>query len=311
MSDPQDPPQELIGPSAVRLDAHAEDWREAVRLAGALLRDNGIAGESYTDAMIRVVEEHGPYIVITPGFALTHARPDDSVSRTGMSFVRLAEPVAFGHEANDPVRIVMGLAATGDGAHQSAMANLAGVLADPERRAALDTAEDPAQVLRALDAELPPTQRARGTTDPTAAPGTTATAGATTTGAAATTGTTGAAAARGTIDGPPPSDDATTTGPTVPSKNLILTVCGNGLGTSLFLKNTAEKVLDAWGWTPYLNVEATDTISAKGKAKDADLIFTSGAIAETLGDVGVPVHVIENFTSTDEIDGALRRLYDV
>ena len=95
------------------------------------------------------------------------------------------------------------------------------------------------------------------------------------------------------------------------TNNLILTVCGNGLGTSLFLKNTLEQVLTAWGWAPFLTVEATDTISAKGKAKDADLILTSGEIARTLGDVGVPVRVIENFTSTAEIDAALRDSYDV
>src|SRR5699024_11948207 len=53
---------------------------------------------------------------------------------------------------------------------------------------------------------------------------------------------------------------------TVPSKNLILTVCGDGLGTSLFLKNTAEQVLDRWGWSPDLDIQATDTISAKGRA---------------------------------------------
>ncbi|GAA1761090.1 PTS sugar transporter subunit IIA [Kocuria aegyptia] len=95
------------------------------------------------------------------------------------------------------------------------------------------------------------------------------------------------------------------------SRNKILTVCGNGLGTSLFLKNTLEQVLDRWGWSRYLTVEATDTISARGKAKEADLILTSGEIARTLGDVGVPVKVIENFTSTTELDAALRELYDV
>lgn len=62
----------------------------------------------------------------------------------------------------------------------------------------------------------------------------------------------------------------------VPSKGKILTVCGNGLGTSLFLKNTLDQVLDEWGWSPYLNVEATDTISAKGRAKEADFLLTSG-----------------------------------
>ncbi|MDN5901432.1 MAG: PTS sugar transporter subunit IIB, partial [Brachybacterium sp.] len=97
----------------------------------------------------------------------------------------------------------------------------------------------------------------------------------------------------------------------VPSQKLILTVCGNGLGTSLFLKNTAEQVLDRWGWSSYLDIEATDTISAKGQAKDADVILTSGAIAETLGEVGVPVEIIENFTSKAEIDAVLRRIYAI
>src|SRR5699024_305083 len=106
-------------------------------------------------------------------------------------------------------------------------------------------------------------------------------------------------------------DRAPTDPDTVPSKNLLLTVCGNGLGTSLFLKNTAEQVLDRWGWSPYLDIQATDTISAKGRAQDADVILTSGAIAETLGDLGVPVEVIEDFTSQPEIDAALRRVYAV
>ena len=54
------------------------------------------------------------------------------------------------------------------------------------------------------------------------------------------------------------------------TSNLILTVCGNGLGTSLFLKNTLEQVLGTWGWAPFITVEATDTISANGRAKEAE-----------------------------------------
>ncbi len=70
-------------------------------------------------------------------------------------------------------------------------------------------------------------------------------------------------------------------------------------------------MLSTWGWAPFIKVEATDTISAKGRAKEADLILTSGEIARTLGDVGVHVKVIENFTSTREIDSTLRDSYDV
>lgn len=272
---------DLVPVSAIRLDATATDWRDAIRLSGELLTDAGIAGPSYTRVMIEVVEEHGPYIVIAPGFALAHARPDESVASTGLSFLRLSEPVEFGHKSNDPVQLVMALASVDSKAHQKALASLARVLGNPERRRALDTATSPEAVLAALGVGGEP----KKTADAGSAPAATDRTETTERAAGHSTGT--------------------------PSKGLVLTVCGNGLGTSLFLKNTTEQVLDRWGWGPYLTIEATDTISAKGRAKEADFLLTSGAIAQTLGDVGVPVEVIENFTSQAEIDAALRRRYDV
>ena len=277
---------ELLSPSTILLDADAADWREAIRRSGELLVSTGATDPAYTEAMIRTVEEHGPYIVIAPGFALAHSRPDESVHRTGMSFVRLAEPIAFGNAANDPVTLVMALAAADSSAHREALAALAGVLADPARRSLLDAARTREDVLAALGADgAGPGERSAEDSR---------------SGAEARTDTGSGSGTGAMVDA-----DA------VPSKKLLLTVCGNGLGTSLFLKNTAEQVLDRWGWSSHLDVQATDTISAKGRAKDSDAILTSGAIADTLGEVGVRVEVIENFTSQAEIDAALRRIYAV
>lgn len=39
--------------------------------------------------------------------------------------------------------------------------------------------------------------------------------------------------------------------------------------------------------------------------------MTSGEIGKTLGDLGVPMVIIENFTSEQEIDAALREVYDI
>ena len=279
---------ELLSPSTILLDADAADWREAIRRSGELLVSTGATDPAYTEAMIRTVEEHGPYIVIAPGFALAHSRPDESVHRTGMSFVRLAEPIAFGNAANDPVTLVMALAAADSSAHREALAALAGVLADPARRSLLDAARTREDVLAALAADgAGPGERS------------------------AEDSRSGAGAGTDTGSGSGSGTGAMVDADAVPSKKLLLTVCGNGLGTSLFLKNTAEQVLDRWGWSSHLDVQATDTISAKGRAKDSDAILTSGAIADTLGEVGVRVEVIENFTSQAEIDAALRRIYAV
>lgn len=252
---------ELLSAPCIALDVAADTWQESITAAGQLLERADIAEAAYTQAMIDSVESNGPYIVVAPGFAFAHARPSSAVHRTGMSWVRLARPVAFGHKTNDPVSLVVALAATDAGAHNTAMAELAKLLGDTDKRAALDAAATPGELLAAL----------------------------------------GAAPAEAK------SEPATTS----QAKNLILTVCGNGLGTSLFLKNTLEQVLSTWGWAPFIRVEATDTISAKGRAKEADLILTSGEIARTLGDVGVPVKVIENFTSTREVDATLRDSYEV
>lgn len=256
----------LLADRSIDLAARASSWQDAIRQAGALLEATGQVEPAYTQAMIDSVEEKGPYIVVAPGFAFAHARPSEAIHETTMSWLKLEQPVEFGHKKNDPVDLVVALAATDSSSHQKAMAEIAGLLG--KRRAELDAATTIGELRAILD------------------------------GPAADASGAASAAASGS------ATRATT-------KDKILTVCGNGLGTSLFLKNTLEGVLGQWGWAPFITVEATDTISAKGKAKEADLIMTSGEIAHTLGDVGVPVHIIEDFTSAAEIDAALRERYDI
>ncbi|MET8183511.1 PTS sugar transporter subunit IIA [Streptomyces sp. NPDC005336] len=260
---------DMLPVESIRLDVRAADWREAIGIAGGLMVETGVTTDEYTGEMVANVEENGPYIVIAPGVAFAHSRPSPAVRKTGMSWVRLAEPVEFGHESNDPVTLVVALAAQDSGAHTSAMAGLARLLGDPDTTAALAAAPTPEALYTVL-----------------------------------------------TGDGQAPADTApekprATPGSTASSMHKILTVCGNGVGTSLFLKNTLEQVLDRWGWSAFITVEATDTISAKGKASEAVALLTSREIARTLGDVGRPVKVIQDFTSTAEVDAVLRDTYDV
>jgi PTS system ascorbate-specific IIA component len=115
---------------AIVLGARATDWRDAVRLAGDALVDSGCTTAEYTEAMIRMVDDHGPYIVIAPGLALAHARPGPEVRCDGISVVTLAEPVEFGHAHNDPVRVVIGLAGVAADGHLEAVAQLANAFND-------------------------------------------------------------------------------------------------------------------------------------------------------------------------------------
>jgi len=84
-----------LSDDAVVLGAQLADWRAALRLAGELLSKIGATDLSYGEDMVRVVEEHGPYIVIAPGLALAHAKPGPSVYRDALVVVTLAEAIDF------------------------------------------------------------------------------------------------------------------------------------------------------------------------------------------------------------------------
>ncbi|MGO1544726.1 MAG: PTS sugar transporter subunit IIA [Gulosibacter sp.] len=136
--------------SAIQFNANASDWRAAIRISGDLLVSSGATTDEYTEAMVKTVEELGPYMVIAPGFALAHARPSEAVKQTGLSWVKLAEPVEFGSAANDPVDLVVGLAALDHDSHIQIMSKLAGVLANSEVLARLRASTDPEEIRAAL-----------------------------------------------------------------------------------------------------------------------------------------------------------------
>ncbi len=138
--------QDALPNTSFQLDGHADDWREAIRLAGQRLTSSGFATIAYTDEMIAAVEQHGPYMVIAPGLALAHSRPSPAVLKTGMSWVRLVSPVEFGHAQNDPVSLVIGLAAVDETEHIDVLAMLSRSLGDQSKRAALDNAQSPAEI---------------------------------------------------------------------------------------------------------------------------------------------------------------------
>jgi len=136
--------------SAIVIAAHAADWRAAVTLAADALAASGAAKPEYALEMIRMIEEHGPYVVIAPGLALAHARPGPEVLADGLSIVTLAEPVRFGHPHNDPVNVVLGLAIVSADEHLAAVAALANVFNDSSAIAELAAATTAQEVQRIM-----------------------------------------------------------------------------------------------------------------------------------------------------------------
>jgi mannitol/fructose-specific phosphotransferase system IIA component (Ntr-type) len=117
---------ELITEETVLLADEVENWQDAIRFASKPLLENGSIEPSYVEAMIRSIQETGPYVVITPKVAIPHARPEEGVNILSMSLLRLKKSVLFGEEK--PVHLVIVLAATDDESHLRALAELTELL---------------------------------------------------------------------------------------------------------------------------------------------------------------------------------------
>jgi len=116
--------RELLTEKTIELKVKVNDWEEAIRIGGDLLVNNGFVEPRYVDAMVRNVKEMGPYIVIAPGVAIPHARPEDGVKQVCMSLITLEKPVNFGSKSNDPTYIVICLGALNNNLHLMAISEL-------------------------------------------------------------------------------------------------------------------------------------------------------------------------------------------
>jgi len=141
---------QALAEGSISVRATASNWKQAIELAGEALVTSQRTTTQYTEAMVQAFEELGPYMVIAPGIALAHARPSEAVLGTGLSLITLSEPVVFGSEANDPVRLVIGLAAVDHDSHIDLMAALSDLLMDVMKVNMLLQAENVEQVRELL-----------------------------------------------------------------------------------------------------------------------------------------------------------------
>ena len=111
----------------IRIQVLANSWQDAITKAGSILLENKDIEQEYVQAMIDAVINMGPYIVLSPGFALAHAEPSEHVIRNSMSLITLEEPVSFG-SVNDPVSVILCIACIDKSSHIDSLQKIAGKL---------------------------------------------------------------------------------------------------------------------------------------------------------------------------------------
>lgn len=125
--------QDLLTDDKILIHVKVNDWREAIERASEPLLANKSINAKYVTAMENSVEKFGPYIVIGPGIALAHARPEDGVAKLDVSVASLAKPVEFGNEANDPVKIIFVLSAIDSYSHLNILKAIVNLINKPNK----------------------------------------------------------------------------------------------------------------------------------------------------------------------------------
>ncbi|WGK68166.1 PTS sugar transporter subunit IIA [Candidatus Haliotispira prima] len=135
--------EHLLSKQTMAVWAEADTWQEAVKLGTDLLERAGVVKPEYYHSILKNVENSGPYFLLGPGIAMPHARPEGGVLETGFSLVTLKKGVNFGDPENDPVRILLTMAAKdATTQNEEAIVQVVELLDDEERVAGLCDASD-------------------------------------------------------------------------------------------------------------------------------------------------------------------------
>lgn len=120
--------EKLLNLSLVEVGAEANNWEEAVRIAGLVLFKNQKIENRYIESMVKTVKIMGPYIVIAKGVAMPHGRPEDGVLENSLAIISLKEPVVFGSSDFDPVSLIFAICAKDSEGHIELLKDLSSIL---------------------------------------------------------------------------------------------------------------------------------------------------------------------------------------
>lgn len=141
----------LLPASNIELDVECADWRDAIRRSVQPLVERGYIESRYIDAMIANMEENGPYIVLSKGFAVPHEGLEQGSIKVGMYLIRLKTPVPFGADELDLVEFVCCLSAVDHKTHLKSFFNLVNMLRDNEFKQLLHDCNTPEEAAAIIE----------------------------------------------------------------------------------------------------------------------------------------------------------------
>lgn len=143
--------KKLLTERMIRFSQEELGWKEAIQTAAAPLLEAQHISEEYVRAMIQNIEAFGPYVIIGPGIAIPHARPEQGVYQVGMSLLKLEQPTYFLDKEEHKIQLIICLAATDATSHLKALAQLTRLLSNPSALRVLQTANRKEDILSLIE----------------------------------------------------------------------------------------------------------------------------------------------------------------
>ena len=123
------------------------DWKESIRITGKSLLEKNIITENYIKAMIESIEKIGFYVILRENLAMPHARPEDGTLGTGVSLLKLNEPVYYG---DSKVQLIFVLATKDANSHLETLMQLMELFQDDESIEKLIKAQNYDEILEII-----------------------------------------------------------------------------------------------------------------------------------------------------------------
>lgn len=128
--------------------SEVKTWEESIKVASEPLIKLGNIEQRYVDAMIKSINDLGFYIILGENIAMPHARPENGVNETGVSFLKVNKPVDFG---GDPISLIFILAAKDSSSHIDTIGALLEIFQDEEKIKDLLKAENKNDLIKILN----------------------------------------------------------------------------------------------------------------------------------------------------------------
>lgn len=123
------------------------DWKESIKIAGKSLLEKNIITGNYINAMIESIEKLGFYVILRDNLAMPHARPEEGAISTGVSLLKLNNPVYYG---DSKVQLVFVLATKDANSHLETLMQLMELFQDDESIEKLINSKDYNEILEVI-----------------------------------------------------------------------------------------------------------------------------------------------------------------